>query len=185
MRESVLPISGRVCWWNINQRPSYRKRLNPFGRRSCWTCASRGRKRDTRVRISWSFRLFFIENGNEKKKIFRGARREFIEKNNNGRRMNLNNILGNSIVFYEENCWTRWMRVCRENIGGGNFYKIWEVKGMENYAMTEQSGESFNVLVNFEQWTPFVTRGAIWITETDEVWIIFKSVSSSWKWEEG
>lgn len=32
---------------------------------------------------------------------------------------------------------------------------------MENYAMTEQSGESFNVLVNFEQWTLFVTRGAI------------------------
>lgn len=34
--------------------------------------------------------------------------------------------------------------------------------------------------MNFEQWTPFVTRDAIWITETDEVWIIFKSVSSWW-----
>lgn len=63
----------------------------------------------------------------------------------------------------------------------GNFYKIWEVKELRKRDdLTKR--RKFQCPPEF--WTvdtSFITRNGIWITETDEVWIIFKSVSSSWR----
>lgn len=76
----------------------------------------------------------------------------------------------------------------RKYRGGGrknfprNFHKIWEEEWRKwrITRMAWQNGESFNVLPwILNSGTSFVTRDAIWIRETDEVWIIFKSVSSS------